>query len=68
MLTFVSPGMPPLRVRTDGDGAYRILLPVATYTVSAAPSGLKRSPYPAHVRVRAGHLDRIDFSIDTGIR
>jgi hypothetical protein len=56
------------RVRSATNGAYRILLQPGYYTVSTAPSGLARKPEPTHVHVRRGHVDRLDFSIDTGIR
>jgi hypothetical protein len=59
----------PLRATTDARGRYRVALPAGTYTVSGAvPAGVGRGISPARVHVRAGHVDRIDFSVDTGIR
>lgn len=54
--------------RTDQRGAYRIRLAPGIYAVrtSAKPFGL--TPRPARVHVRAGHMDRLVFTIDTGIR
>jgi len=55
-------------VHSAADGAYRILLPAGYYTVSTTLNGPSRSPKPTHIHVRRGHIDRLDFSIDTGIR
>ncbi len=68
-LTFRREGAAPVRVRTNDMGEYRILVPASIYSVSLDGNTWPRSaPYPARVKIRAGHLDRIDFSIDTGIR
>lgn len=57
------------RVTTDRAGRYRLRLSPGTYTVRRATvSGPDRKLEPTSVRVRAGRLSRIDFSIDTGIR
>jgi hypothetical protein len=54
--------------RTDASGGYRIKLPAETYAVHTNVRPFGRTPRPATVRVRAGHSDEIDFTIDTGIR
>lgn len=54
--------------RSDGDGRYRIAIPPGYYAVRTQQKigfGVIR---PLHVHVRAGHFDRLNFSIDTGIR
>lgn len=55
--------------RTDKNGRYRIALPPGIYAVT---TGQKQPAIgrirPRFVHVRAGHWDRIDFFIDTGIR
>jgi hypothetical protein len=54
--------------RAAVNGAYRILLPPGIYSVATAPKigfGVVR---PAHVHVRRGHVDHLDFYADTGIR
>src|SRR5690242_4026302 len=59
----------PVQTKTDAQGRYRVALPAGIYTVSGAvPAGVGRGISPARVHVRAGHVDRIDFSVDTGIR
>ena len=57
------------RVKNDPQGRYRILLPAGIYTV-AMPGRAQfgKASTPRRVSVRSGHLDRIDFHIDTGIR
>jgi hypothetical protein len=57
------------RVVTDGQGRYRIRLRAAVYTVRR-PGGtaIGRKLEPSRVRVDAGRVRRVDFSIDTGIR
>lgn len=54
--------------RTNEQGAYRIELPAGIYSVRTNSKPFGRTPRPARVRVRAGHLDKIVFTIDTGIR
>lgn len=57
------------RTRSGTDGRYRIVLPPGTYTVSTAERiGITRIIRPLRVHVRADHVDRMNFSIDTGIR
>jgi hypothetical protein len=58
------------RALTDQNGRYALRLPAGVYTVSrpAAASSLDRKLEPNRVRVYAGRLSRVDFSIDTGIR
>ncbi len=57
------------RVVTDDQGRYRLRLPAGFYTVRRpAPASIGRKLEPTHVRVYAGRLTRVDFSIDTGIR
>ena len=56
------------RTTTRADGTYRIALPPGRYVVSLRPGGGPRSILPRVVRVIAGHVTRIDFTIDTGIR
>jgi hypothetical protein len=57
------------RVRTTSTGVYRIRLAAGYYTVSTVERiGITPNIRPQRVHVRAGHDDRLDFSIDTGIR
>lgn len=57
------------RTRSGTDGRYRIVLPPGIYTVSTAERiGITRNIRPLRIRVRAGHVDRLNFSIDTGMR
>jgi hypothetical protein len=57
------------RVVTDGQGRYRLRLPVGLYSVRRpAAASIDRKLEPNHVRVYGGRLSQIDFSIDTGIR
>jgi hypothetical protein len=58
----------PVRTRTDAEGRYRVALPAGIYTVAGPARAIGRGVVPMRVHVRAGHLDRIDFSVDTGIR
>ncbi len=62
-------GAPRVSVRSDATGRYRIVLRPGYYTVSTAERiGITRNLRPHAVHVRRGHVDRIDFAIDTGIR
>jgi hypothetical protein len=55
------------RTRSAADGRYRVVLLPGYYTVSTVERiGLRM--YPRAVHVRAGHNDKLDFKIDTGIR
>jgi hypothetical protein len=57
------------RTRSAQNGHYRILLPAGYYTVTTVERiGISRNIRPRAVHVRRAHLDRLDFSIDTGIR
>ena len=57
------------RTRSGADGRYRIVLAPGYYTVMTLERiGIRRYIRPHAVHVRAAHLDRLDFSIDTGIR
>ena len=66
-LTFRRPGLVKT-TRTDELGRYRIVLPAGVYTVRTSARPFGRVPRPANVHVRAGHFDRINFAVDTGIR
>ena len=67
-LRFSRSGTRTRSVRTNGEGTYRILLPAAIYTVSTDQPSFGKTPSPRRVKVRLGHVDRLDFLIDTGIR
>ena len=55
--------------RSRADGRYRVLLPAGIYTVTTKERiGIDRNIRPHRVKARAGHVDRLDFFIDTGIR
>lgn len=57
------------RVRSTAMGRYRAILPAGYYTVRTAERiGITPNIRPQRVHVRAGHVDRLDFLIDTGIR
>ena len=56
------------RGRSAADGRYRIAIPPGYYAVKTQPKigfGVIR---PLNVHVRAGHFDRLNFFVDTGIR
>jgi hypothetical protein len=56
-------------LRTSPTGHYRALLPPGYYTVKIKERiGIVPNIRPARVHVRAGHVDTLDFRIDTGIR
>ena len=68
-LVFARGGTDIGRTRSKPDGSYRIRLPSGYYTVTTLERiGISRNLRPASVHVRAGHFDKLDFSIDTGIR
>jgi hypothetical protein len=57
------------RTRSTADGRYRITLAPGYYTVSTVERiGIAPNIRPHAVHVRRAHVDRLDFSIDTGIR
>ena len=57
------------RIRSSTAGVYRITLPAGYYTVTTLERiGITRNIRPQRVHVRAGHNDKLDFRIDTGIR
>jgi hypothetical protein len=57
------------RTRSGANGVYRISLPPGYYTVSTVERiGIIRNIKPHAVHVRRAYNDRLDFSIDTGIR
>jgi len=67
-LLFHRPGH-TYRTRSGRDGRYRILLAPGIYTVTTVERiGVVRNITPRAVHVRRAHVDRLDFSIDTGIR
>jgi hypothetical protein len=56
-------------LRTSATGRYRAILPPGYYTVKVKERiGITPNIRPARVHVRAGHVDTINFRIDTGIR
>lgn len=61
-------GGAPRAATTDRAGRYRVSLVAGVYAVATTRSGVGRGIEPARVRVRARHVDRVDFRIDTGIR
>jgi hypothetical protein len=67
-LVFARVGAKPQRVRSAANGAYRILLRAGYYTVATTLNGPSRRTSPTRVHVRRGHVDKLDFTIDTGIR
>ncbi len=66
-LTFTH-GAVNVTTRTDQRGRYRIELPVGSYVVHTSSQPFGRTPQPGTVRVRAGTIEKTDFTIDTGIR
>jgi hypothetical protein len=53
-----------VRTTVRSDGSYRVLLAPGLYTVRA----VRRPLDPPTALVRRGHIGRVDFRIDTGIR
>jgi hypothetical protein len=64
VLTFSLAGTAGARATARPDGSYRVRLAPGLYAARASYGRLE----PATVRVRAGAMRRVDFSIDTGIR
>ncbi len=68
-LLFSRNGSVVARVVTDGQGRYRRRLPAGIYDVRRpAAATFDRKLEPNRVRVYAGRVRNVDFSIDTGIR
>jgi hypothetical protein len=68
-LLFSRGGRVVAQTRSDAKGRYRIALSPGSYDVRTKERiGIRQLPSPHTVHVRAGHWDRIDFFIDTGIR
>jgi hypothetical protein len=67
-LVFTRAGAKAVRVHTTKAGAYRVLLRPGYYAVATALTGPGHTPKPKAAHVRIGHVDRLDFTIDTGIR
>jgi hypothetical protein len=68
-LLFSRNGAVVARVVTDGRGRYRLRLQAGIYAVRRPGAAtLDRKLEPNRVKVYAGRLRNVDFSIDTGIR
>jgi hypothetical protein len=68
-LVFSRSGSDVARTRSSTEGRYRIALPAGYYAVRTVERiGIDHSIRPRNVHVRSDHVDRLDFSIDTGIR
>jgi hypothetical protein len=68
-LLFSRNGVVVARVVTDNQGRYRRRLPAGIYAVRRpVASAFDRKLEPNRVRVYAGRVRNVDFSIDTGIR
>jgi hypothetical protein len=67
-LVFTRAGATPVRVHTTKAGAYRILLRPGIYAIRTTLVGIGHTPEPKAAHVRIGHVDRLDLTIDTGIR
>jgi hypothetical protein len=61
-------GVVVARVETSGTGSYRLRLRAGVYQVRTKAAGIGGSIQPQTVRVVAGAVRKVDFSIDTGIR
>jgi hypothetical protein len=67
-LVFRRPGH-VYRARSAPNGRYEIRVPAGYYSVSTVERiGIVRNIRPHAVHVRRGHVDKLDFAIDTGIR
>jgi hypothetical protein len=68
-LIFARAGRDVGRTRSGADGRYRISLAPGYYAVRTLERiGIGRSIRPREVHVRRGHVDRLNFSLDTGLR
>jgi hypothetical protein len=67
-LVFARPGH-VYRTRSTRTGHYEIRVPAGYYAVSTVERiGIRPNISPRAVHVRRGHVDKLDFMIDTGIR
>ena len=58
-----------VQLKSDEHGRYRVALDSGYYTVTTGRTQATSRPIrPRAVHVRAGHWDRINFLVDTGIR
>src|SRR3954447_3959331 len=67
-LVFTRAHATPVRVHTTKEGAYRVLLRPGIYAITTTLTGIGHTPEPKAAHVRIGHVDRLDLTIDTGIR
>ena len=57
------------RMQIDGQGNYRVELPVGTYVVDINHVGVDMAKeLPKTVEIKSGQVTRLDVEIDTGIR
>jgi hypothetical protein len=70
ILLFTRNGSVVGRALTNDLGRYRVRLPAGSYNVlrPSASGPFDRKLEPNHAHVFSGRLNRVDFSIDTGIR
>ena len=68
MLLFMRGSSVVARGRSAADGRYRIEIPPGYYAVKTQPRIGFGAIRPLKVHVRVGHLDRLNFFLDTGIR
>ena len=67
-LVFTRAGNVVARAKSDAEGRYRVAILAGYYAVRTQPRIGFGAMRPTNVHVRAGHFDRLNFSIDTGIR
>jgi len=65
-----SDGTQSLSVKTDPNGAYKVLLPPGTYTVtmSSLYGAMFSKDLPATVTIVSGQQRQLDIHLDSGIR
>jgi hypothetical protein len=68
VLRFLRHGTAVARVETSSTGSYRLRLRAGVYQVRTKAAGIGGGIQPQTVRVVAGAVRKVDFSIDTGIR
>lgn len=68
VLTFTRHDAVRARVTTAADGSYRVTLAPGTYTVKVTHPVPIRVLRPTSVTVAAGHVKRVTFYLDSGIR